>query len=125
MSYFIIDRGENLDGLLVSDNLSVTSTDKAYIRFINVAPDAASLDLSTTEGDNFISGKTYKTVSDFISVDPKAYSFIIKDNSTGSLRTTMTSNTLVAGKYYTIVARGLLSPGEAGQPFSGQLITNL
>ncbi|MEJ2881861.1 DUF4397 domain-containing protein [Pedobacter sp. GR22-6] len=124
-SYFIIDQQENLDGLLVTDNLSVTSTEKAYIRFINLSADAPSLDLAAAEAENLISGKAYKTASDFIAVDPKAYIFQIRDSSNATIKTTMESNTLVAGKYYTILARGLLNPGETDRAFSGQLITNL
>lgn len=124
-SYYIIDRDENLDGLLIQDDLPATSTEKAFVRFINLSPDAKALDLAPEGADNLISGKTYKSASDFISLDPKAYVFQIKDSSSAEVKAVMESNTLVAGKYYTILARGLVQPGETDRPFSGQLITNL
>lgn len=124
-SYFIIDQGEKLDGLLISDNLSITSTDKAYLRFINLSPDAPNLDLGANDTESFFTGKAFKTTSDFIPVEAKAYVFQIKDESSRTVKTNMESSTLSPGRYYTVVARGLLSPGETDKAFSGQLITNL
>jgi hypothetical protein len=48
----------------------------------------------------------------------------IKDAATGTVRATLTDIDISAGRYYTIIARGLLSPGTNDQPFSGQSIIN-
>ena len=125
-SLFLIERPEKLDALLVRDVMTVASTSQAFIRFINLSPDASALDLSVAgTATPLVSGKSYKTASDFQAIDPNTYSFDIKDSSTGNVKTTLTAVTLTAGKYYTLMSRGVLNVGETDQPFSAQLITNL
>jgi hypothetical protein len=122
-SSFLIDKGSNMDVLLVKDEISEISTEKAFIRFINLSPDAPALDLSVTDGETLISNNVYKSASAFQSIDPKTYSFDLKAN--GVVKTVLAEQTLVAGQYYTIISRGLLTVGEIDQPFGAQLITNL
>ncbi|SDL02163.1 protein of unknown function [Pedobacter sp. ok626] len=122
-SAFLIDKGNNLDVLLIKDEINVASTEKAFIRFINLSPDAPELDLSVSEAETLISGKAYKSASAFQAIDPKTYSFELKAN--GIVKTILTDQTLTAGKYYTIIARGLTTVGDIDQPFGAQLITNL
>ena len=125
-SYYLIgNTSANLDGLLVTDDLSATSADKAFIRFINLSPDAASLDLSVTASTtSLIADKSYKSASAFIQVDPKTYSFDIKDKATGAVKTTLKDVVITAGKNYTIIARGMNNPTGLEVAFGGQVITN-
>jgi hypothetical protein len=124
-SLYLIDKGDKMDALLVSDDASATSTTKAFVKFINLSPDAPALSLDVVDGANLFTGKTYKTGTDFVQVDPKAYNFNIKDTATGAVKTTLNEVTLVAGRYYTIISRGMLTPGTNDQPFSAQSIISL
>lgn len=124
-SLFLIEKPGNLDALLIRDVMTVTSTEQAFIRFINLSPDAPALDLTISEAANaLVSAKSYKSASDFQAISPNTYAFDIKENGSANIRANLASVTLTAGKYYTILSRGLLEVGEIDQPFSGQLITN-
>lgn len=122
-SYYLIDKGSNLDGLLVSDLMNATTMDKAYVKFINLSPDAPALSLNVVGGASLATNKTYKTNSEFVAVDVKTQSFEIKDGA-GIVKTTLLNEPILGGRYYTIIARGYLNPGNNDQAFSGQAIIN-
>lgn len=111
-SYYLINRSGALDGLSISDDLTATSADKAYIRFINLSPDAPALDLvKTGETSSLTSNKPYKAVSGFIAVDAGANTFDAKETSTGTIKASLAS-TLIAGYHYDIICGGLVSPAD-------------
>lgn len=121
-SFYLIDRNDQLDGLLVKDDLVTYSTEKAFVRFINLSPDAPALDLGITEGtSNLISNQAYKESSGFSEIDPATTSFDIKDKATGEIRATINGIKMIAGYYYTVIARGVMTPGALDQHFSGQI----
>lgn len=125
-SLYLIERPAQLDALLLPDVMTVASTDQAFIRFVNLSPDAPALDLKISGAtDKLVSGKSYKAASDFQAISPNTYAFDIKESSTGNVKTTLSAVTLTAGKYYTVISRGVLNVGDSDQPFSAQLITNL
>lgn len=125
-SYFTIDKGEKMDGLLIKDVMTVASTEKAFIRFIHLSPDANALDFTIPDKGNIISNKSYKEASDFVAIDPGTYNLQLKDHDSQELKASLDANTLTAGKYYTVISRGLQNAtGNNEQPFSAQLITNL
>jgi hypothetical protein len=69
--------------------------------------------------------KAYKVAtSAFIAIDPKTYNLEIKNASNGAVQTSLGDTELVAGRYYTIIARGLLSPSANELGFSAQIILN-
>lgn len=122
-SLYLIGKPGQLDGLLVFDDVQTpTLSEQSFIRFINLSPDAGSLDLNVVGGANVTTNKGYKTHSAYAKVDAKKYSFEIKDNATGAVKATLTDVDFVAGRYYTIIARGLVNPGANEQPFSAQSI---
>lgn len=125
-SYFVIDKGEKLDGLLITDVMNVASTEKAFIRFIHLSPDAKALDFAIEDKGNIISNKSYKEASEFVAVDAGTYNLQLKDHDSQELKTNLEASTLTAGKYYTIISRGLQNANTSTeQSFSAQLITNL
>lgn len=123
-SVFLIDKGENLDLLLLKDEMSEVNKEKAFIRFINLSPDSQTLDLSIAEGATLISDKMYKSDSPFQPIDPNIYNFNINDHGTGAVKATLVNQTLTAGMYYTIISRGMMTPSDIDQPFGVQLISN-
>lgn len=124
-SAFLIDKEPKLELLLVKDNITNANTDKAYIRFIHLSPDAPALDLVLNESSTLVSGQSYKTASSFQPIEPKAYTFNLKYTSSGNIAVQSQELTLEAGKYYTIISKGLLNAGDIDQPFGIQFITNL
>lgn len=124
-SLFIINKPGQLDYLQVTDNIKNPVAEKAFIRFINLSPDAPALNLAFKDSTTLIQDKAYKAVSDFIEVNAKVYNFEIKDKATGLVKgDPLQSVDLKAGKTYTIISRGLLNPSDTERPFSGQVITN-
>lgn len=120
---FLIDKSDKLDYLVTTDDLS-KNTDKAFVRFINLSPDAASLDLAVKGGATIVGDKAYKAVSDFVEIDPKAYEFSIKNKGAADAKLNLASVDVIKGKYYTVIATGLTTPGTDGKAFSGKVITN-
>lgn len=123
-TYFLIGQSGQLDGVLSTDVMTTVSTEKAFVRFVNLSPDAPSLNLAVTGGNVVINNQYYKQVSSFVAIDPKTYSFDIQEQSTGKIKTTLTGATLTAGKYYTVMALGMLSPGNLEQVLNAQIMTN-
>jgi hypothetical protein len=123
-SLFLINDVPQLEGLLVEDDLSPSPTEKAYIRFINLSPDAPALDLVQTGSTALITDKAFKAVSDFAATDAKTYSFAVRNKLTGEVISTLKDVTLVAGKMYTIAACGYLAPADLQQPARIQVFTN-
>ncbi|RDC54791.1 DUF4397 domain-containing protein [Pedobacter chinensis] len=112
-SFYLINKPEALDGLTITDDLSLPSTDKAYIRYINLSPDAPALDLAKTgEATALIGNKTYKSASAFIAIAPGTYTFDVKETSSGTVKAVSNSITLAAGYHYDIICGGLLNPSS-------------
>lgn len=123
-SYFLIGNTA-LDGLLVNDDLTTSSADKAYVRFINLSQDAAALDVAVTGSTtSLIADKSFKAASSFIQIDPKTYSFDIKDKATGVVKATLKDVVISAATHYTIIAKGMNNPTGMELAFGGQVITN-
>ncbi|RNL55147.1 DUF4397 domain-containing protein [Pedobacter jejuensis] len=112
-SYYLINKPGQLDGLLIGDDLSMPATDKAYIRFINLSPDAPALDLfKTSTTTSYATNKAFKAASGFIAVDAGTYSLDAKDTTTGSVKTTITDAVFVAGYHYDVICGGLVNPAN-------------
>jgi hypothetical protein len=122
-SYFLINTSSNLDGLLVTDDLSATSTTNAYVRFINLSPDSPAQDLVINGGATITTSKAYKAVSTYSSLAAGKYTFDIKETG-GAVKASLTDVTLSAGAYYTIISKGLKTPGSLDQPLGAQLISS-
>ena len=117
----------NFDGLLVDDNFPNSALDKAYVRFINLSPDAPALDLGVKDvATALTTNKAYKTNSSFMAIDEGAKVFQIKETSSGTVKITLESINLSKGSFYTIVAGGKVIPnGTLERSFNGQIILHL
>ena len=112
-SSYLINKPAALDIYTISDDLSLPATDKAYIRFINLSPDAPALDLAKTSATTtLITNKAYKNASGFIAVDAGTYTFDAKETSSGTVKATTASSTFVAGYHYDIICGGLVTPAN-------------
>ncbi|SOD20066.1 DUF4397 domain-containing protein [Pedobacter xixiisoli] len=114
----------SFDGVLVTDDFGTPAADKAYVRFINLSPDATALDLRIKDATtNLASNQAFKKNSAFAAVDAGAKVFEIKETSASTAKTTV-EHTLVNGKFYTIIAGGKFNPGNNERTFNGQVITH-
>ncbi|TCD12656.1 DUF4397 domain-containing protein [Pedobacter frigidisoli] len=123
-SFYLINKLGALDGLTIGDDLSTPSLDKAYIRFINLSPDAPALDLAKSAATtSLITNKAYKSASGFIAVDAGTYALDAKDSNLGAVKTSLASTTFVAGYHYDIICGGLITPAnDTERPLNLQAI---
>ncbi|GGI24707.1 DUF4397 domain-containing protein [Pedobacter mendelii] len=122
-SAFVIDVLPTPKILVVEDDLKAPETGKAKIRFINLSPDAAALDLAVVGKDAaLVTAKAYKEASPFISIDPSAsYTFQIKESN--AVTATLPDTKIEAGKIYTLWAKGLKSKTDSTK-FGLSILTN-
>lgn len=121
---YLVGTAGSFDGLLVSDNFSGSSNDKAYVRFINLSPDATPLDLRLKDATtNLASNQAYKGNSNFTAVDAGAKTFEIKETSATTAKATV-QQTLANGRFYTIIAGGKFTPSTNETAFNGKVITH-
>ncbi|MCZ4225294.1 DUF4397 domain-containing protein [Pedobacter rhodius] len=124
-SYYLVNKPGQLDGLLVSEDLSTGSTDKAYVRFINLSPDAPALDLvKTGTTTSYGTNKAYKTAGGFVEIAAGTYSLDAKETTSGTVRTTKTDAVFAAGYHYDVICGGLVSPAnDTERPITLQVLT--
>jgi len=124
-SSYLINKPAALDVYTIGDDLSIPSTDKAYIRFINLSPDAPALDLAKTGATTMlVTNKAYKTASGFIAVDAGTYTLDAKETSSGAVKATSANTSFTAGYHYDIICGGLTAPAnDTERPLSLQVIT--
>jgi hypothetical protein len=121
-TYFLINRPNSLDGILLTDDLSATSTTNAFVRFINLSPDAPALDLVINGGATIATNKLFKEASTYTSLAAGTFTFDVKDKATGNVIASLPGSILAAGFHYTIIARGLITPANSNEHlFSAQL----
>ncbi len=119
---YLIGTPGNFDGLLLNDNFAGSSTDKAYVRFVNLSPDATALDLGVKDAtSNLATNKVYKDFSGFVAVDAGAKVLEIKQAGTTTVKATV-DRTFVNGSFYTVIAGGKVTPSTNERAFNGQII---
>jgi len=123
-SSYLINKPGALDIYTIGDDLSIPSTDKAYIRFINLSSDAPALDLAKTSATtSLVTNKAFKTASSFIAVDAGTYTLNAKETSSGAVKATSESASFTAGYHYDIICGGLVTPAnDTERPLSLQVI---
>jgi hypothetical protein len=123
-SFYLINKPAALEVLALTDDLTISSTDKAYIRFINLAPDASAMDLVKTGSTNsYATGKPYKSASGFIAVDPGTFTLNLKETSSGTVKAVSENSSFAAGYHYDVIAGGLVSPAnDTERPLSLRVI---
>ncbi len=129
-SYFLLGKPGSFDAVLFNDDLSATSTTHAYVRFINLSPDAPAMDLASkistaTTSTSFTTKTAYKSATAYLPLVAGKYTFELKDNATAALKASLTDVTLVANGHYTIICKGFVAPASALElPISAQVIIN-
>lgn len=119
---YLIGTPGNLQGLLLNDNFAGASTDKAYVRFVNLSPDATALDLGIKDAtSNLVTSKAYQDFSGFVAVEAGAKVLEIKQTGTTTVKATV-DRTFVNGSFYTVIAGGKVTPGTNERSFNGQII---
>jgi|SRR5688572_8279410 len=109
-SVFIVNNLSNVETLTVRDSASAPAEGKAKIRFINLSPDATSLDVSVNESTPLFTAQAFKQPSEFVEVDASASSFAVKTAGGSDELVSVSDINLRTGRFYTIIARGFAHP---------------
>jgi hypothetical protein len=126
---YAANRLSNIEPVLVEDNLTAPAAGKAHIRFVHLSPDAPAVNIvNGAATTNLFSSVAFKSSTAFTPVDATAagtaFTFNIR-NATTTASVASVPVTLVAGKIYTIVIRGFVTPPTNNTNSLGTtLITN-
>ncbi len=125
-SIFIVNNLSNVETLTVLDSASAPSSGKAKIRFINLSPDAGAFDVTVDESSSpLFAGQAFKTSSNFVELDAAESSFVLKASGGSDELVSVSDAELQAGKFYTIIARGFVTPPSGNNnELSLEIITN-
>lgn len=123
-SFYLFYNNGTLDGLSTADDMSLPATDKAYIRFIHLSPDASALDLvKNGASTNYFTNKAFKSISGFTTVDAGTVAYDVKETSSGTTKASISGVTLTAGYHYDVICGGLVNPVDDTQkPVNLQVI---
>lgn len=123
-SMFLLEDLGDLDVVLIDDDWSEPTADKAQIRMINLSPDAGTVSLKIDEvEDPFFEGLAFKTNSEFESLDTKTYDLTVI-STTGQTLTSATNIELKGNRVYTLVLRGYEQATDNAKKLDLQLLTN-
>ncbi len=111
-SVFLVGTESNLENLIVKDSIdNLASNGKAYVRYIHAIPDASSSQVTVASiGTNAVNeSASFKSVSQFVAVDPGQVSISVNNGGTINANRTIT---LEQNVVYTILLIG--KPGGNG-----------
>ncbi len=113
-SLFVINDTLKTKVLFVKDVTEPATGTNAKIRFVNISPDApADFNMTTDKSTTPIFSNTgFKEVTAFRDIDQGIYSFKILNADTDGVLTSLEKVKIVAGTYYTIIARGYVTPPQ-------------
>ncbi len=116
-SIFIVGESASISALFTEDDLSNPPAGKAKIRFVNLSPDAGGLVVTLKNGTALFPEQAFKTVSQFITMDPGVYDLQAK-TPTGTVLVEK-NVTIASGRIYTAWAKGLRA-GTSNSPLGLQ-----
>jgi hypothetical protein len=124
-SLFIADVPTKTAFTVIEDDLTAPAADKANVRFVNMSPDAGSLDLLITGQTTPLFTKTaFKGATSFASLTPGAeLNFEIRENTKTEVLTKIEKVKIEKNKIYTIWAKGLKAATDSTK-LTLALITN-
>lgn len=124
-SVFVVDTLKSTKLLVVEDDLKTPETDKAKIRFINLSPGSAALDLAIEGKETALfTAKAFKEFTPFTTIDPaESYSFQVTESGNRAIKATLPAIKIEKGKIYTIWAKGLKSATDS-TAFGLKIMTN-
>jgi hypothetical protein len=113
-------------GVIAVDNLTLPTSGKAKIRFVNLTPGALKMDVhikgQTSLADTLFGNKAAASVSAFKEIDPSVTALEIREAGKSEVKLEVPV-TLQANKIYTLSTSGLWA-GTAGHVFAAKLTTN-
>jgi len=124
-SMFLVNKATMPEVLLITDTLNKPESLHASIRFINLSPDAAAVDLALEGGSVLVTNKAFKEVSSFVSIPAKTdNTFVVREKGTGNVLATLAHVDMADGTLYTIWFHGLAGGTSTTDKLGVHIITN-
>lgn len=124
-STFAVNTFNNIELVTYNDSLVVPAIGKARVRFINLSPDADSINVSGTM-QTFATGLAFKEATEFIEVPAGNYDFTFKDSESEDTLFHDTAVQFADRRVYTIYTKGYKTPpANSNDTFSTEVVRNL
>jgi hypothetical protein len=123
-SAFAVNTFNNIELVTYADTLVAPPAGYALVRFINLSPDAAPVNISAAS-QTLAEGVAFKEATDFISVAGGNYNFIFTNAETGQAIYSSTNVELYGDRIYTIYTKGFVTPtAGSNDTFTAEKIRN-
>ncbi|MCR8560077.1 DUF4397 domain-containing protein [Mucilaginibacter sp. BJC16-A38] len=122
-SLCLVGKTPTLSYLLLTDSLSQPASGSAYLRFVNLSPDAPAVDLAVKDASVIAANKGFKGFTSFFSITGKTYSFEIRQAGTSTVLATLNNVNIGNGYVYTIYLEGLVASSGTDK-LTPVLVTN-
>lgn len=123
-SLFAVNTFNNLELVAYDDSAAKPEAGLVNVRFINLSPDAGSIDVYTDTNLNYASDLEFKQATQFISLNAGDYNFVFSNAADGTVLANK-EVTLQSGRIYTIYSKGFTTPpAGSNDTFSGEVLLN-
>lgn len=123
---FAVNTFENIELVTFNDSLVQPGNNHARVKFINLSPDAGTINISTGT-QTVVTALEFKHASEFIELQSGTYNFGYSHTTAGTDQEDLFTDTgveLHAGRIYTIYTKGFVYPGEGSNDgFSTEKLT--
>ncbi len=122
-SIFAVDSVSKISAVVLTDDLTAPAAGKAHVRFVHLSPNAPAVDVALVGGAVVFPNKSFKGYTAFAPLDAATYNLEVRVAGTMNVALTLPPITLVAGKIYTVYAKGFLG-GTGAQALGAEIIAN-
>lgn len=98
----------NIELLAITDSNEIRKPGKAMIRFLHLSPNAPAVDITLPDGTVVFNNIAFKQITPYIDVMPMKYTLQVRVAGTSNIVLTVPDVNLIADKYYTVYAIGLV-----------------
>ena len=123
-SAFAVNTFNSIELVTYQDALQYPSSGHARVRFINLSPDAAPIDIKSGT-QNFATALAFKGTTDFTEVPAGSYDISFTNSATSAALFTDTAVQFERGGIYTIYTKGFVTPAAgSNDTFSAEKMRN-
>jgi len=109
-----VDMREEIRAIVLEDDNSQPTANRARVRFLHAVPDAPAVDLKVTDGPFLFQDIAFESLGDSVSVPAGVHALEVRVAGTDTIVLEVADVTLQDGGVYTLLATGLLEDGSLG-----------
>jgi len=124
-SLFLANKPSSPEILLLTDSISRPTGTNASIRFVNLSPDAGTVDLVVQGGASIVTDKAYKGFTSFLPIlGNKNYNLQVVQHGTSTVLATLANVGLNSSYVYTVWFHGLATGTTTTDKLALDIVTN-